>query len=172
MMPGLGDIREYVAPINNDPFKKYDGAPGFGPGAKLYSSLFGGKSQNDTAAGDAYAAMTRQSWYDYMNTLGVPQEQKLIEYATNPETVNNAMTEASSDVTGAFDRQQAATQRRLSGLGLTLNADEQAASDRSTNLARSLGDVGAQNRARDQTLARQQAIISGGRTAPTLGSVR
>ena len=168
-MPGNA---EYFAPTGNDPFKKYDGAPGFGPGAKLYSSLFGGGKKNDTAAGDAYAAMTRQSWFDYMNTLGVPQENKLISYATDPNTVTNAMTEASSDVTGAFDRQQAATQRRLSGLGLTLNADEQAASARDTNLARSLADVGAQNRARDQTLARQQAIISGGRSAPQLGSVK
>lgn len=168
----FGSAGEYIAPTGNDPFKKYDGAPGFGPGAKLYSSLFGGGKKNDTAAGDAYAAMTRQSWYDYMNTLGVPQEQKLIEYATSPETVTNAMAEASSDVTGAFDRQAAATQRRLSGLGLTLSADEQAASDRSTNLSRSLADVGSQNRARDQTRARQQAIISGGRTAPQLGQLK
>ncbi len=60
-----------------------------------------------------------------------------------------------------------ATQERLRGLGLTLSADEQHAMDRSTGLSRSLADVGAQNTARDQTLARQQSIL--GNPAPTIG---
>lgn len=143
------------------------------PASRPVADLFGGSSpKNDTSASDAYAAMTRQSWYDYMNTLGVPQENKLISYATDPNVVKDAMTEASSDVTGAFDRQQVATQRRLSGLGLTLNADEQQAADRSSSLARSLADVGAQNRVRDQTIARQQSIISGSAAAPQLGGLK
>lgn len=122
------------------------------------------------SAADTYANMTRANWYRYMNEIGVPQENKLIEYATDPGVVTANMAEASADATGAFDRQTIATGRRLEGLGLTLNADEQQAADRATNLARSLADVGAQNRAADQTRTRQQSII--GNPAPTIGALR
>ena len=80
------------------------------------------------------------------------------------------MAEASEDARGAFARQGEASTQRLASLGLTLSPDEQAAADRSSNLAASLADVGAQNRARDQTRARQQAIL--GNPAPTIGALR
>jgi hypothetical protein len=117
-----------------------------------------------------YADMTRSLWYQWMNEIGRPQEDKLIEYATDPSVVTDAMQTASEDAMAGFDRGAENTQRRLEGLGLTLTAEEQGAADRSSNLARSLADVGAQNRARDQTLARQQAII--GSPVPTIGALR
>ena len=122
------------------------------------------------SAGDAYANMLRADWYRYMNEIGVPQEDALIRYATDPTVVTTAMQEASADVTGAFDRQTAQTGTRLASLGLSLNEDEQGAADRATDLSRSLADVGAQNRARDQVRARQQSII--GNPAPTIGALR
>lgn len=130
-----------------------------------------GADAADTTAQDLYASLTKRSWFDYMNTIGVPQENKLIDYATNPDTVKNAMSDASSDATGAFDRQAVNNQRRLSSLGLTLAPDEQAAVDRSTGLAKSLADVGAQNSARDVTVARQQQILSGANVSPLKGSL-
>lgn len=143
----------------------------FDPGHAYFTEkLNRGRGADDTSAQDLYASLTRRSWYDYMNTLGVPQENKLIDYATNPDTVTNAMAEASSDVTGAFDRQTKNTTRKLAGLGLTLSPDEQAASDRDTGIARSLADVGAQNRSRDLTVARQQSIL--GSPAPTIGALK
>lgn len=144
----------------------------FDPGhAYIHGKLQKNSSDPDTSAQDLYASLTKRSWFDYMNTLGVPQENKLIDYATNPDTVKNAMSAASSDVTGAFDRQTVNTQRQLSGLGLSLSPDEQAAADRSTGLARSLADVGAQNSARDVTMARQQQIISGANVSPLKGAL-
>lgn len=136
---------------------------------KIQGLFSGNDDTQDTSAEDAYAAMTRQGWYNYMNTIGVPQENKLIAYATDPATVTDAMSSASSDATSAFDNQAANTQRNLTSLGLSLSPDEKAASDRDTNVARSLADVGAQNTARDQTMARQQAIL--GNPAPTLGGL-
>jgi hypothetical protein len=118
---------------------------------------------------DLYAQLTRQQWYDYMNTLGVPQENKLIEYATDPNVVSNAMAEASQDVNSSFDRAQQLTDSRTRGLGTPLQADEQHAITRSLGLQRSLADVGAQNRARDQTTARQQAVL--GNPAPKIGGL-
>ncbi|GAP37377.1 hypothetical protein ABXN37_19840 [Piscinibacter sakaiensis] len=110
------------------------------------------------SAADTYAALTRQQWADYLRTF-VPFENSLISYATDTGQAAKAMAEASRDVNASFDARSASTQRRLRGMGLSLDADEQRAADRSTNLARSLADVGAQNSARDLTLARQQSIL-------------
>jgi hypothetical protein len=115
-------------------------------------------------ADTTYAAMTRSMWDTYITDF-MPYENKLIQYATDPAMVSDAMTKASGLVQQSFDAQQGATQRRLRGLGLTLNADEQQAADRSTALARSTADVNAQNVAGTQTRQRQQAIL--GNPAPS-----
>ncbi len=107
---------------------------------------------------DQYAAMTRQAWQDYVANF-VPYENKLIEYATDPNTVREAVSEARSDSTAAFDQAQLGTQQRLKGMGITLSADEQQAQTRQTGLARALTEVQAANTARDATLERQQSIV-------------
>ena len=115
------------------------------PGAKDY-------------AGQNYAALTRDLWAQWTSNF-LPFENDLIEYASNPNAVADAQRMASQDVTQAFDAQQGATQRRLKGLGLTLDADEQQAADRSYGLTRSLADVTAQNVAGARTRARQQNVL-------------
>jgi hypothetical protein len=126
----------------------------------LVRSLFGlGKNKPDTVtANDKFAAVTRQQWADYMSTF-VPIENQLIKYATDPNTVSDAMAGAHTDVNNAFDAQQGATQRRLQGLGVSLSPDEQQANTRATGLTRSLADVQGQNTARDLTVQRQQSIL-------------
>ena len=115
------------------------------------------------SASDLFAQITRQQWADYVNTF-VPIENQLIKYATDPGVVTDAMSRASTGVNDVFDAQEASTQRRLKGMGLTLDADEQAAQQKSSGLARSLADVGSQNIARDLTTQRQQSIL--GNPAP------
>lgn len=129
-------------------------------------NAYGIDTGSKTYAGDTYAALTRDQWAQYVSTF-VPIENQLIQYATDPATVTNAMTEASKDVNSAFDAQQGSTQRRLAGLGVTLDADQQKAQQRSYGLSRSLADVGAQNTAGELTRQRQQAII--GNPAPQGG---
>lgn len=142
----------------------------FDPGGGLEKYLGIGKKRTPagTPVGDAYAALTRDQWYTYMNTF-VPIENKLIEYATSPTVVADAMKSASEDTAGAFASAQASSDRRLKGLGVTLDADEKKASDRSFGLAASLADVGAQNTARDATRQRQQSIL--GNPAPDAISI-
>lgn len=141
------------------------------PGRKLIGLKFGGRGKEPTNfAAETYARLTRESWYTYMNELGVPQENQLLRYATDPAVVSNAMTEASQDVNQSFDRQTGITDQRIRSLGLSLDPDEQAASARSTGLARSLADVGAQNRTRDMVRARQQAII--GNPSPDISALK
>ena len=120
------------------------------------------------SAGDAYTKLTRDIWDSYVSNF-MPYENKLIDYATSPTVVSDAMSQASGLVDQSFGAQQAATQRRVKGLGLTLSAEEQADSDKSFSLAKSLADVGAQNVARDQTVARQKAVL--GNPVPTLPQI-
>jgi hypothetical protein len=115
------------------------------------------------SVGEQYAALNREQWASYVRNF-VPIENKLIEYATDPAVVDRAMTEASSDVTAAFDANEGAAERRLGTFGVTMTGDEKAASKRQFSLAKSLADVGAQNTARDLTRQRQQSIM--GNPAP------
>jgi hypothetical protein len=133
---------------------------GFG---KLKDTFGGGGDGGGGTASETFAQITRQQWSDYLNTF-VPIENQLIKYATDPGVVSSAMSEASGDVNAAFDAQQGATDRRLQGLGVTLSPEEQAARTKSTGLARSLTDVGAQNNAAALTRQRQDSIL--GNPAP------
>lgn len=109
-------------------------------------------------AGQNYAALTRDLWAQWTTNF-LPFENDLIEYASDPTVVTRAQQSASADVTASFDAQQQATQRRLKGLGLTLDEDEQQAADRAYGLARSLADVNAQNVAGARTRQRQQNVL-------------
>lgn len=126
-------------------------------------NYFGVDPSSKTYAGDSFAALTRQQWADYISTF-VPVENQLIQYATDPNVVRDAMSEASADVNKAFDAQSASTDRRLRGLGIALSPEEMQARKRSESLNRSLTDVGAQNTARELTTRRQQSVL--GNPAP------
>lgn len=136
--------------VNNEPLDKI--------GRSAVQKAFGGGGTDSTYASDLYASLTRDQWANYVDTF-IPIENKLIKYATDPSVVKDAMASASTDVNKAFNSQQGATQRRLSGLGVTLSADEQAASKKAAGLDRSLADVQSQNTARDLTTQRQQSIL-------------
>lgn len=126
------------------------------------------KPADSTYVADTYAALTREQWQNYVNVF-VPLENQLIDYATNKNKPAEAMAEASADVTAAYRTQEGASERRLRGMGVSLNADEQAARTRSFGLSKSLADVGAQNMAGQLTRERQQAVL--GNPAPQSSSV-
>lgn len=134
---------------------------GLGAGA-AQGALSGGTPATASAA-DTFAALTREQWANYVETY-VPIENQLIAYATDTTLPGKEMAKASENVTNAFAAQEGATQRRLSGLGVSLSADEQQAQQRSTGLAKSLADVQAQNLARTATVSRQQNLL--GNPAP------
>jgi len=134
----------------------------------LEPKLRGGSDAQSTTANDMLAAMTRSQWYTFMNQVGAPQEDKLFDIASDPNFVNDAMQRASTTTAGAFDRQAQASDRQLRSLGLTLSADEKAAADRNTSLARATADVNAQEFARRGSRSLQQSIL--GSPVPTAGS--
>ncbi|MGE4074958.1 MAG: hypothetical protein AB7F22_05365 [Reyranella sp.] len=132
----------------------------------MLTNPYGFSQSSKTYASDTYAAMTRQQWANYVSTF-VPLENQLIQYATDPNVVSNSMAEASRDVNASFDAQEGAFQRRMRGLGVTLDADQQQARQRQTGLTRALADVNAQNAAGYTTRMRQQSIL--GNPAPMGG---
>lgn len=132
----------------------------------MFTNPYGFNQGSKTYASDTYAAMTRQQWASYVSTF-VPLENQLIQYATDPNVVSNNMAEASRDVNSSFDAQEGAFQRRVRGLGVTLDTDQQQARQRQTGLTRALADVNAQNAAGYTTRMRQQSIL--GNPAPMGG---
>jgi len=124
----------------------------------LHGKLNKDEGPKGPTASDLFASATRQQWSTYTNTF-IPIENKLIQYATDPNTVTNAVSDAKTGVEQAFTAQQGATQRKLQGLGVQLSPDEQAAQAKSSGLTESLASVQAQNTARDLTVQRQQGIL-------------
>jgi hypothetical protein len=116
-------------------------------------------------AAQNYAALTRDMWASWTANF-LPYQDDLIEYARDPNVVTKAQEQASQNVNMSFDAQQGATQRRLKGLGITLDAEEQKAADRSYGIARSLADVTAQNVAGARTRERQSSVL--GNPAPQI----
>jgi hypothetical protein len=132
--------------------------------AQPQNNIFGVSAGSKTYAGDTFAALTRAQWADYTQNF-VPLENQLIQYATDPNVVSDAMKKSSTEVNQSFDATQASADRRLKGLGVTLSPEEKQAQTRSYGLARSLADVQAQNLTRDLTMRRQQAVL--GNPAPS-----
>ena len=118
----------------------------------------GGGGASGSSASQTYAALTRQQWANYVETF-MPVENQLIKYATDTSLPGQEMAKASANVQSAFGAQEGATQRRLSGLGVSLSGDEQQAQTRAQGLSKSLADVQAQNVASDLTRTRQQSLL-------------
>jgi hypothetical protein len=122
-----------------------------------------GNPASNTFASDTYAALTRLQWDDYLRNF-VPLENEIIYQATSPQALNDAVMNARTDVANSFDAQQGIQERRLRGLGVALDQDEQQAVDRQTNLSHSLADVTAANMTTDRVQDRQRSLL--GRPSP------
>jgi hypothetical protein len=134
-----------------------------GPAPQPTMTTAGGINANPyggMSAESALAQFTRQQWQTYVSQF-MPIENELIEYAMDPAVVQRNMDKAIGGVRSAFEAQPAITERRMRGMGIQLNADEQAATKRDTALQKGLAEVQAANTARDLTVDRQRAIMGG-----------
>lgn len=134
-------------------------------GSNSAATQMGLNPNSKNFAQNAFAQLTRQQWDDYLTNY-VPQENRLIDYATDETKPQDAAYLAGRGVGAAFDQQRESTGRRLAGMGLQLTDEEQAAADKQSRLSESLATVGAMNNARDATTQRQQSVI--GQPAPQL----
>lgn len=145
----------------------------FGGGSEAYledpnlkpGDFMGLNPRSSNFAQQAFAAITRQQWDDYLTNY-VPIENRLIDYAMDETLPQEAAALAGRDVEQAFGRQRATTERRLAGMGLQLTPEEQSAADKQSRLSESLASVGAMNNARDATSQRQQSVL--GNPSPRL----
>lgn len=139
-----------------------------GIGGTTYGSgtdFMGLNPRSKNFAQNAFAAITRQQWDDYL-TQYVPIENRLIDYAMDEDAPVAAAERAGRGIGQSFEQQRESTGRRLAGMGLQLTAEEQASADKQSRLSESLATVGAMNNARDTTTQRQQGIL--GNPSPQL----
>lgn len=129
------------------------------------SAYMGLNPGSKTFAQDAFAALTRQQWDQYLNTY-VPSENNLIQYAMDETLPQDSAALAGRGIGQAFQAQRGATDRRLAGMGLQLTDEERAAADKSSRLSESLATVGAMNNASNAAVQRQQSVI--GNPSPQL----
>lgn len=115
----------------------------------------------DRYAQDTQAALTRDQWNTYLSMF-MPVENELISYSMDVQKPAQAADRALGMVDQAFDANAGVADRRRRAYGITLNADEQAAVDRSNNLNESLAKVQAANAARTTTIANQRQVMGGG----------
>lgn len=152
------NLSPVIPGINEDKlFGRGGEASFFDPNAKP-GDFMGLNPRSQNFAQQAFAAITRQQWNDYL-TQYVPLENRLIEYAMDEEAPAQAAELAGRGIGQSFDRQRESTGRRLAGMGLTLTPEEQAAADKQSRLSESLATVGAMNNASQVTRDRQQSVI-------------
>lgn len=120
----------------------------------------GGNVGAGMSAEAALAAFTRQQWQDYVSQF-IPIENELIDYAMDESLPGKNMARAVESVQKGFAAQPAITERRMRGLGIQLNPDEQASAKRDTALQKGLSEVQAANTARDLTVDRQRSLMGG-----------
>ena len=112
------------------------------------------------SASDARAAISRQQYSDFLRRFN-PVRMKLAGMYDNPMLRQESLSQAGAMVRDSFDRLPEQRERYLSGLGLEMGEQEQASMQRQDNLAESLADVTARNRAQRAFDDRNEQIAVG-----------
>jgi len=133
----------------------------------MATNAYGINTRDKAYSSKSFAAATRDQWNMYLTQFGVPQENLLINYAMDPASVSNAVTEARQNVGQSFGQQQGIMQRQMRGFGIELNDEEKKVFERSTKLNQSLAEVNAGNQASSRVQDRQMGLL--GAPVPNVG---
>lgn len=115
---------------------------------------------NSGSASDRMGRLIRAEWNDYVNRFQ-PYDKQLIGLATSDADNNAAIERARTGVAGSFDVAQGTLQRNQQRLGLSSVADEVAAQDRNTAMAKTAAEVNAVNGTRLHTQDRDLSLMAG-----------
>ena len=141
---------------------------GAGVGASpAQSSPYYGSAQ--TFSGDAnslYQQVTSSEWSDYMTNF-VPIENQLISFASNANAPAQAMQTASGIQTQAMAQQPQIQANRLGQYQTQLDKSGTQAAGLNLTLSSALGQVDAQNQAKDATIQEQESILGAPMTGLT-----
>lgn len=98
--------------------------------------------------------------YNWYNTNINPLKQNLINYATDPNTVQRNVQAAQTDVAQQFANNPQAFKAGITGRGGTVTAQQQRNFNNENALNEGIASVGAANTTRAATAAQQQGIVS------------
>lgn len=102
--------------------------------------------------------MADADWADYQQNIQ-PQQQKLLDYATNPNTIKNNVSAAEGDVNAQFANVPGAVTRQLAGQGITMTPDQTASFNRTNQLNKGVAQVDAANQTRAATVKAQSQAL-------------
>ncbi|MBA4285478.1 MAG: hypothetical protein C0434_08105 [Xanthomonadaceae bacterium] len=118
---------------------------------------------SNTYANDLLGVITRDQYRDYLrNFYGI--EDEILKYATDDTQPLKSAQEAQRLVSGSFDAVAGQIDRRNRRMGISLNADQQQAQQRSLAIQKGLSTTAAMNRASTSTYDRQNALLTGARS--------
>lgn len=122
-----------------------------------------GSSYDFNAPGSASNQLSnilRQQYANYQ-AVYVPEENKLINWATDPNTIPNAQKQAMGLTAGAFKSQQQGQQKSFNGSGITLTPQMQSALQRKNQIQQTVAVDDSANRAGISAYDNVSAALSG-----------
>lgn len=125
----------------------------------------GGGSQNYAfdqpgSASNILASILRQQYSNYQSMF-VPEENKLIKFATDPNTIPNAQKRAMGLTEQSFKAGDAGFNKGLETSGVQLTPEQQASIGRQRQVNQQLATVDSANRAGVRTYDQVTGILSG-----------
>jgi hypothetical protein len=112
------------------------------------------------SASNILANVINAQWQNYQAQL-VPQENKLIQWATNPNGPLQAAQQAQATTGAQFNAQQQGLNKTLRSEGITLTPDQQAALTRQKGVSETVASDDAANRAGQAAYNNQQMALTG-----------
>lgn len=110
---------------------------------------------------DPIAGMSQSEWDWYKQNV-VPQQQKMLRYATDPNAAQRNVQQAESQVKTQYANLPEQFQNQMLGRGVKMTQGQTDSLNKSSQLNEGISEVGAANRARSATYAQQQGILMRG----------
>jgi hypothetical protein len=132
-----------------------------GGGSTSYSFMQPGSASN------ILANVINSQYQNYLAQF-VPQENKLISFATDPNAPTASAQQAMATAGNAFQAQQQGLNKQLKSQGIVLTPDQKAALGRQQAVAKTTSMDDAANRAAISTYNLQNMALTGSPTAPAL----
>ena len=132
------------------------GAVGLGLGA-----LSGQGSFQEDNATQNLSNLSRSQWEQAAAFLN-PIQSRLISYAENKNYIPQQREQAYADVNTAYNNASSGTARTLSGMGVDITPEQEAAMAKQTALQKGLTTTSAGTQATRQGYATQMGVLTGG----------
>lgn len=119
---------------------------------------------NPDSASNVLAKIIAQQYSNYQSMF-VPEENKLIKYATDPNTVPNAQKRAMGLTEQSFNAGNAGFNKGLETSNINMTPQQKASTDRQRQITQQLATVDSANRSGVRTFDSVTGILSGAQSA-------